>query len=66
MPSIVEQLRAAAIQKGREKIALIAEKNGEQIFAREVRAGCWDHRNDVGRAIDRAIADAEQSEVQDA
>ncbi len=40
-----------AIQKGREKIAKLAEADGEIKFAREVRAGCWDHRLDVTRAI---------------
>lgn len=40
-----------AIEKGREHIAKRAEADGETIFAREVRAGCWDHREDVGGAI---------------
>ncbi len=35
------------IEEARERVAKIAEQNGEVIFAREVRAGCWDHRNDV-------------------
>ena len=41
------------ILAGREAIARMAEANGELQFAREVRAGCWDHRNDVAREIKR-------------
>jgi hypothetical protein len=36
---------------GREHIAKLAEDDGEIIFAREVRGGCWDHRADVAKAI---------------
>lgn len=36
---------------GREHIAKLADADGEHQFAREVRAGCWDHRNDVAAAI---------------
>lgn len=40
--------------EGRDHIARLAEKDGEHTFAREVRAGCWDHREDVSFAITRA------------
>lgn len=40
-----------AIKAGRNRIAKVAEANGETAFAREVRAGCWDGRNDVAMAI---------------
>ena len=36
---------------GREVIAKLAEAEGEDVFAAEVRAGCWDHRRDVAKAI---------------
>lgn len=39
---------------GREHIAKLAEADGELTFAREVRAGCWDHRSDVAHAIAHA------------
>lgn len=39
------------ITAGRELIAKLAESEGEAVFAREVRDGCWDHRSDVVRAI---------------
>ena len=35
------------IEQARAFVAELAEKEGEIQFAREVRAGCWDHRNDV-------------------
>lgn len=35
------------IEQARETIAKLADLEGETVFAREVRAGCWDHRNDV-------------------
>lgn len=38
----------------RERVARLAEKDGEVVFAREVRAGCWDHRNDVQAALQSA------------
>ena len=41
---------------GREHIAKLAEDDGELIFAREVRGGCWDHRSDVAAAIATAQA----------
>jgi hypothetical protein len=41
----------SAIHMGREHIAKLAEDDGEIIFAREVRGGCWDHRADVAKAI---------------
>lgn len=46
----------SAIHMGREHIAKLAEADGEGIFAREVRGGCWDHREDVAIAIQRAQA----------
>jgi hypothetical protein len=39
-----------ALAAGRERIARLADEDGERMFAREVRAGCWDHRSDVQRA----------------
>jgi len=39
------------VQSGRDRIAEIAERRGEETFAREVRAGAWDSRNDVRRMI---------------
>lgn len=39
------------IEQARERVAKIAEINKEYIFAREVRAGCWDHRNDVQHVL---------------
>ncbi len=45
-----------AIHIGREHIARLAEADGEGIFAREVRGGCWDHRPDVAKAIETAQA----------
>jgi hypothetical protein len=39
------------IKQAREIIAKLAEKAGEYTFAREVRAGCWDHRYDVQAAL---------------
>lgn len=49
-----EQLSTAAIHLGREHIARLAEADGQIIFAREVRGGCWDHRPDVATAITNA------------
>lgn len=40
---------------GREKIATLAGNDGEYDFARQVRAGCWDHRTDVAKAIEEAV-----------
>lgn len=39
------------VQRGRDRIAALAERDDEHTFAREVRAGAWDHRGDVSRAI---------------
>jgi len=39
------------IEQAREHIAKLAEADGELVFAREVRAGCWDHRQDVQHAL---------------
>lgn len=47
---------AAAIDLGRKHIAALAEADGEHIFAREVKGGCWDHRRDVAKAIADAQA----------
>jgi hypothetical protein len=38
------------IEEAREIIAALADREGEHTFAREVRAGCWDHRRDVQAA----------------
>lgn len=34
-------------EQAREILAKRAEQDGETAFAREVRAGCWDHRPDL-------------------
>lgn len=47
-----------SVKLGRQKIAKLARKDGEHVFAREVLDGCWDHRNDVAAAI----AEAERGE----
>jgi hypothetical protein len=39
------------IEEARERVAQLAERDGEEQFAREVRAGAWDHRNDVQAAL---------------
>jgi hypothetical protein len=39
------------IEEAREVIARLADAAGEVKFAREVRAGCWDHRGDVRAAM---------------
>ncbi len=39
------------IQEAREIIAKLADQEGEKVFAREVRAGALDHRNDVQAAM---------------
>lgn len=39
------------VQRGRDRIAALADRENEHTFAREVRAGAWDHRGDVSRAI---------------
>lgn len=48
--------KARTIEQAREMIALWAEAEGETTFAREVRAGCWDHRNDVQQALSGSLA----------
>ena len=35
------------IEEAREIIARLADEEGEAVFAREVRAGCWDNRTDL-------------------
>lgn len=45
------EIAEMSIEQARELIAKLAEKDGEIQFAREVRAGCWDHRNDVQAAL---------------
>ena len=40
-----------SIEEAREYVATLADKEGEKQFAREVRAGCWDHRRDVQSAL---------------
>jgi len=40
-----------AIEEARRIIADLATKDGEHAFAREVLAGCWDHRRDVQAAL---------------
>ena len=39
------------IEEAREYVAALADKEGETRFAREVRSGAWDHRNDVQSAL---------------
>ncbi len=39
------------IEEAREYVAKLAEAEGELRFAREVKAGAWDHRNDVQSAL---------------
>ena len=38
------------IEEKREFVARLADAEGEKQFAREVRAGTWDHRRDVQNA----------------
>lgn len=40
-----------SIEEARERVAKLADRDREVQFAREVRAGCWDHRNDVQAAL---------------
>ncbi|MBN9601847.1 MAG: hypothetical protein J0G33_02840 [Afipia felis] len=44
-------VRQITIEEARERVATLAGEDGEIIFAREVRAGCWDHRSDVQAAL---------------
>ncbi len=39
------------IESARERLAKVAELAGQHQFAREVRAGAWDHRTDVQAAF---------------
>lgn len=39
------------IEQAREFVARLADQESETQFAREVRAGCWDHRADVQSAL---------------
>ncbi len=41
----------STLLSARERVATIAEKNGEARFAAEVRAGAWDSRSDIQAAI---------------
>lgn len=43
----------SAVVIGRGSIATLARAGGEELFAREVEAGAWDHRADVAAAIER-------------
>jgi hypothetical protein len=45
------EIAMTEIETARERVAKVAEAHGEHQFAREVRAGCWDHRNDVQAAL---------------
>lgn len=45
------------IQQGREQVAKLARADGEETFAREVQAGCWDHRNDVQHFASESLVD---------
>ena len=42
---------AKTIEEARSEVANIARAEGEVIFAKEVLAGCWDHRRDVQAAL---------------
>jgi hypothetical protein len=44
-----------SVTAGRAAIARLAEQDSEFQFAREVRAGCWDHRRDVSAMIQVAV-----------
>jgi hypothetical protein len=46
-----ENAMTITIEQARERVARVAEADGELQFAREVRAGAWDHRNDVQAAL---------------
>lgn len=39
------------IEEAREYVAKLADQENEIQFAKEVRAGCWDHRDDVQSAL---------------
>lgn len=54
------------LEVGREVIARLAKSEGEHVFAGQVTAGCWDHRNDVkkacamaddGKSVEQIVAD---------
>lgn len=44
-------MKTRSIEYARDYVAKLAETEGELTFAREVRAGYWDERNDVQRAL---------------
>lgn len=48
---INEQVSVSVVKEARERVAKLARKDGEEQFAREVLAGCWDHRSDVKAAM---------------
>jgi hypothetical protein len=50
-PITLERLPGMSLQQAREAIAVRAVADGHYVFAREVLAGCWDHRNDVQAAM---------------
>lgn len=52
---MTDEIMRQAVEAGREHVASLADAAGEATFAREVRAGCWDHRPDVAAAIERAL-----------
>jgi hypothetical protein len=39
------------IEQARSRVANLAKADGHIVFAREVLAGAWDHRNDVQSAL---------------
>lgn len=43
--------RPVTLREAREVVAKAAEAEGEHEFARQVRAGAWDNRNDVQAAL---------------
>jgi len=55
----MEPKQDQAVIAGRAHIATLARNDGEHLFAREVEAGCWDHRRDVAWAIERAKVSTE-------
>ncbi len=48
------EIASDATVAGRERVAKVAEANNEFEFARQVRGGCWDDRNDVKGCIAEA------------
>ncbi len=47
----VNKMQGMTLMEAREAIAARALADGHVVFAREVRSGCWDHRNDVQAAM---------------